>query len=126
MNYPHVVLVNAFSINMMDEFQLLDIHKEIVVRFEQIHVRMAAHIIETAISEGVFHNCMGHTTSDALVRDELTRYMDGTECPKGVRETVKLSGQERVVVAQYQGPRLPKGAVSLPEEAQFKYWEAKL
>ena len=131
MLYDQLILTNAFSINMLDENQLLDPYAEMVVRFEKITPHTAASEIAVAITYGCFRNSIGHRTSDALVRKQLTSLVDSygassEQFIKGVRETVKLSGTERVIVAQYQGPRLPERAIELPEGATFQYWRVKI
>ena len=38
----------------------------------------------------------------------------------------KLAKGETIYVAQYTGPRLPEGAISLPEGAEIVYYEVKV
>lgn len=56
-------------------------------------------------------SAIGHPATAAIL---------GVECN---RETVRLDRGETVLVAQYDGPRLPEGATELPEGASFRWLE---
>ena len=58
---------------------------------------------------------IGHADTARLVSDIL-----GVELPAN-RATVKLQKGEKMIVAQYSGPRLPEGATSLPEGAMIEF-----
>jgi len=49
----------------------------------------------------------------------------GVELPAN-RISVKMTGMESLVVAQYSGSRLPEGATTLPEGAKVEFWEVSL
>ena len=99
-------LLNAFSINMLQDFPA-------TVKVEEISKEYAQEqLLEVEVS-----NLIGHPDTDRVVRKELDIGL-----PEGKRETVKLFSGEWAVVAQYIGPRLEEGATQLPEDAKIKYF----
>lgn len=58
---------------------------------------------------------IGHADTARIVSDIL-----GVELPAN-RATVKLQPGEKMIVAQYSGPRLPEGATTLPEGAKIEF-----
>lgn len=87
-------LVNAFSLGMIAE---------------GVEIRRAVRLSRPPSFDGLV-SIIGHqSTADIL----------------GVafnRASVKLTEADEVVVAQYDGPRLPEGATTLPEGAKFSWW----
>jgi len=65
-----------------------------------------------ALREG-FVSGMGHST-------DLVSSILGMDIPMN-RVSNKIDNGESVIVAQYVGPRLPEGAVELPEGATLKF-----
>ena len=110
-------LNNAFSINMIDgEFDLVEFHR--------ISAKDAAFIIEEARKTNEFDNQLGHADICTIVNSELREEgLDINLTP--YRGTCKLrqrkpddenahSKGDRLIVAQYTGPRLPEGVTKLP------------
>ena len=61
-------------------------------------------------------SAVGHTDTAALFSTILDR-------PIAVnRVSVKLDSNSAILVGQYQGPRLPEGATTLPEGASIEWW----
>lgn len=58
---------------------------------------------------------VGHQDTAAILSDIL-----GVEVPVN-RGNLQLKRGERMIVAQYKGPRLPEGAKTLPEGAEFQF-----
>lgn len=59
---------------------------------------------------------VGHADTAAVIADDL-----GTEINTD-RRSVKLATGDKILVAQYSGPRLPEGATSLSAGASIGYW----
>jgi hypothetical protein len=101
---------NAFSLNMLADLGPPP--------------HSAAYIEATALSMGEVRlwireneprSCIGHEPTAAIVSDLLG------EPIAMVRETVKLCSGDRILVAQYSGPRLPEGATVLPVDASIQW-----
>ncbi len=60
-------------------------------------------------------SAVGHADTAAVLSQEL-----GYDIPTN-RVSVTLDKDTELYVAQYKGPRLPEGAVQLPEGAKFVY-----
>lgn len=65
-------------------------------------------------------SAIGHADTARIVSGLL-----GVELPAN-RISVKMTGMESLVVAQYSGSRLPEGATTLPEGAKVEFWEVSL
>ena len=102
-----VTLTNAFSINML--------HGTSMVHFIEITAEKAKEYIDKADQ---FVCAIGHADTAAVVGGIL-----GIDL-KPNRVSVTLDFPEKLIVAQYTGPRLPEGATTLPEGAAIKFWEA--
>ena len=96
-----VEIANAFSINMLSG--------DVSIEFKQLTTEAAKELAADGI---VSH--IGHADMAAVVGDVL-----GMEVPMN-RSTIEFSG--RLLVAQYRGPRLPEGTMSLPEGAAIEWW----
>jgi hypothetical protein len=92
-------ILNAFSLNM-----LADLNANIVTR--AISLEEAKTLLQ-----GGFDSAVGHAPTAAI----LTKLL-GQEV-SSARVNVRLEKDSLVLVAQYQGARLPEGATSLPEGA---------
>lgn len=97
----NILLCNAFSLNML-------ISINATIKTEELTIPQT---VET-LSEG-FQSGMGHST-------ELVSSILGMDIPMN-RSNNKIDNGESVIVAQYVGPRLPEGAVELPEGATLKF-----
>lgn len=108
-----LIINNAFSISMLN--------RNSNVEFRKISLREAA--IEIALKDEII-NVIGHPSTDAIVRERLRKA--GAEVPAGERRNVTLTPGDRLLVAQYRGPRLPEGATELPENATIEWWMVKI
>ena len=100
-------LTNAFSINMLNDDTDLE--------FQRIDDPV------TLIDNSDFvTNAIGHATTDTLIRSILK--IDNCEVPPGKRRTVSIDNFDRLLVAQYRGPRLAEGATKLPADAHIEWW----
>lgn len=95
-------ITNAFSINMIADLGQVD------VKFTPTD---PANIPKDVVS------AIGHADIAAVISSDL-----GVElAPNRINNQLKKG--ETIYVAQYVGPRLPEGAVSLPEGATIKYYK---
>ena len=94
-------ILNAFSLNMLVG------NSDIAVR--EITRAVAASLAPACVS------AVGHADTAAVFSSVL-----GVEIPCN-RATVALKEGDVALVGQYSGPRLPEGAVSLPEGATIKW-----
>ena len=101
-----VTLTNAFSINML--------HGTTMVDFSEISIEKAKELIASAEE---FVCAIGHADTAAVVGGIL-----GVDLEPN-RVSVTLDFPEKLIVAQYTGPRLPEGATTLPDGATIKFWE---
>lgn len=97
-------IVNAFSINMLPRDPL-------TLRFLPVSVEEARRMAEAGVQSAI-----GHADTARIVSALL-----GVEIPSN-RADVRLQRGDRVLVAQYTGPRLPEGATALPEGARIEFW----
>jgi hypothetical protein len=93
-----------------------------VSRGEAVDLILAAHAGELErygelVDEVV--SAIGHESTAALVTEGLKEA--GMTFPAN-RITVKLDRGDLALIAQYEGPRLPEGAIELPEGASLSYW----
>lgn len=101
------ILVNAFSINMLDRAGQ-DI-SFIPVNLQAVKNLLHNHNVESAV---------GHPGTAAVLSNLLE---SDIECN---RSNVQLLHNETsLIVAQYIGPRLPEGATTLPEGARIEFWQ---
>lgn len=99
------ILSNAFSLNMLAAFP-------VNVQATEITVQTAKDIL----AANPFISIIGH----ADTASQLTGLV-GMPIAFN-RTTVKLSPGDNLVVAQYNGPRLPEGTTSLPTGATFRFF----
>jgi hypothetical protein len=109
-------LGNAFSLGMMDEP-----HAALGTPFA---LRVVGLTLEQArawlAQRAGWVSCVGHSDT-ALLLSELL----GVHVPMR-RETTSLVTGDALLVAQYTGPRLPEGAVKLPEGAKLRWFLLEL
>ena len=106
-------LLNAISLNMLPSAGRLEFSALMFGVYE------AAEMLRD--SAGI-ENYIGHADLDLLIRSIL----EACGCPNiqpGTRGTVMLTHNERAIVAQYSGPRLPEGTTILPEGAKIIWYE---
>ncbi len=103
-----MILLNAFSANMMAEFPCS-------VRLTEISEASAR--LELS---GEVQSAVGHADTAAVFSAVL-----GISVPCR-RETVTLRPGQRAIIGQYSGPRLPEGATTLPDGATIKWLLAEV
>jgi enhancing lycopene biosynthesis protein 2 len=99
-----VYLTNAFSINMLNR-------SSHVISF----IPLTEDETRALLSHG-FVSAVGHQDTANVLTDLL-----GISIPCE-RRNVVLDEGDKLVVAQYTGPRLPEGATKLPEGAEITFW----
>lgn len=67
------------------------------------------------VLDSAFESAIGHADTARIVSGML-----GVELPAN-RVNVKLAKGEKMIVAQYSGPRLPEGATTLPDGAKIEF-----
>jgi hypothetical protein len=100
-------LANAFSINMIGLSQLGEA-KVFIARISP----GAAH----EFLAGGFESAVGHESTAALIAADLCLPV------RPDRRSIRIEPGDRLIVAQYIGPRLPEGATALPEGARLEYF----
>jgi hypothetical protein len=101
-------IANAFSLNMLPDNAVNNLA---IVNISKSDVDSLIRVPGQQII-----NAIGHPTTDVIIRNMLTGL------PIGERLNVKINSGDSLIVAQYSGPRLPEGAVALPEGAGFKWY----
>jgi len=119
-----VYLTNAFSLNM------LQFGTDLTVNIRKLTVDEAKRVLapEGHLDPGVVP-AIGHTDTAAIVggllglsEGDIARMVEVAQS----RPTVKMTGGDRAVVAQYIGPRLPEGTTKLPEGARIEFFLVEL
>lgn len=95
---------NAFSAGMMDNLPN-------VVSFSEFSLEEA----RNWVAENNPSSCVGHADTAALISALL-----GYEVVMN-RVSTSLKAGDRLLIAQYNGARLPEGATSLPEGARLRW-----
>jgi hypothetical protein len=98
-------IANAFSLNMVEFPATISCSK---ISHEQIKCIGCT-------GKPVLESVIGHADTAAIVSGIL-----GIELPAN-RASVKLQPGEKMIVAQYSGPRLPEGTTVLPENAKIEF-----
>ena len=99
-----ISLVNAFSVNMLNgDNQAVD--------FAPISGEEARDVLSNG-----FKSFIGHESTASLLSHRL-----GLEIEFN-RQSYRFMPNHRVVLAQYNGPRLPEFALELPDGAYINYW----
>jgi len=107
-----MILLNAFSANMLAEFPVSVTFTEITAAQARTMLLCAAE----AYGEADFiMSAVGHADTAAVFSNIL-----GVPVPCH-RATVVLGSRHEAVIGQYSGPRLPEGATTLPEGATVKW-----
>lgn len=99
-------LGNALSLGMLD----LPVTTLLCRRISVDEVR------EILTGTANWSSCVGHADTSALLSQLL-----GFEVPLRRVSTSLVTG-DKIIVAQYNGPRLPEGAKSLPEGASLRWY----
>lgn len=108
-------IANAFSLNML-------VHKQALVKVEPISIKevgfwLAAEHVESAVGHESTVNVI-NAALEAAGYDECT-----IECNNS---SIQIGPAEKVIVAQYKGPRLEEGTKVLPEGATIEWYMVKV
>lgn len=107
-----MILLNAFSANMLAEFP-------VAVRLSEISADEARSLLLCSAEQDgdadLIRSAVGHADTAAVFSSVL-----GIPVPCN-RDTVTLWIGDRAVIGQYSGPRLQEGATMLPEGAAIKW-----
>ena len=96
-----ILLCNAFSLNMLSNLAA-------TIKTEELSIPQVKEKLMAGFESG-----MGHST-------EVVSNILGMEIPMN-RTTNKIEDGDEVIVCQYTGPRLPEGAIELPEGAKMVF-----
>jgi len=116
-----VYISNAFSLNMLDGVKQTQSSKPFVAFLNQMRTKITTDGSEISVpwlpdAEGEIVSIVGHEQSAAIFSAILGKEV------KFNRQTIVLSPGDTLIVGQYTGPRLPKGATTLPEGASIVWW----
>ena len=102
---------NAFSLSMLDREDQNGDHprRPIALSIDMVEDEII-YAGESVVS------AIGHADTAALISGIL-----GMDLPVN-RVSIKLKRGDRLLVAQYIGPRLPEGATTLPDGAAIEWW----
>ena len=100
-----MLLLNAFSLNMFDPSSSFPIFREMQVD----------EVKKISLESAIGHADTAKVLSSILEMDIPTN-----------RVTVQLKQNEKCIVAQYIGPRLPEGSLRLPEGSKIEFFLVKM
>lgn len=107
-----IYVANAFSLSMVN----LPEDVATPVNVVKLSEEYALADIRDLLRGREYVSCVGHASTAAVLSGLL-----GMDIPMN-RASIKLAPGDLLVVAQYRGPRLEEGAVSLPEGASFDWY----
>lgn len=129
-------LLNALSLNMYDADSLFPVTKKISVEQVKdllfpVHCDSGEYSLsplsrarlENKPEISQFNNCescIGHADTANVLSNLLQNEISCN------RVTVQLKQNERCIVAQYIGPRLPEGSLRLPEGSKIDFFLVKM
>jgi Domain of unknown function (DUF1874) len=100
---------NAFAVGMLDEPEVSGTSTPLTVTF------LTADQARSWLDEGEWESCVGHADTALLMSAML-----GVDVPMR-RVSTSLHAGDELLVAAYTGPRLPEGAIALPEGAKLRW-----
>jgi hypothetical protein len=103
-------IANAFSFSMISAS-----FDGGTLSYRDIDASDAASIVGAEIADGRFVSGVGHPDTAVILSNLL-----GANIPSN-RVNIKLEHDDILLVAQYNGPRLPEGTTVLPEGAEFRF-----
>jgi len=107
-------IANAISLGMLDDLSTCGVTRWLECR-QVGSITDACLMLHNWSIDGGFTSCVGHADTAQL----LTTMLDQ---PIEVRRvTTSLLAGDEILVAQYNGPRLPEGAISLPPGAKIRW-----
>ena len=112
-----MILLNAFSANMLGAFPASVSFTEITADVARQYLMLAA---EQDGEAKFIQSAVGHADTAAVFASVLC-----VPVPCN-RVTVTMSPGDAAIVGQYSGPRLPEGCETLPEGAAIKWLLAEV
>lgn len=109
-----LILANAFSLNMLSTL-MPEAGYEHTITVKTV----TSTYVGKKIANG-FDSSVGHADIAAVLTGIL-----GIEIPVNRRNDSLLPG-DKLLVAQYIGPRLPEGATKLPDDAKIVFFEIEI
>lgn len=107
-----LLIANAFSLSMLDR----DAQGGPDARIPR-PVPCPRWIVDAAAADGAeIVSVVGHADTAALFSGIIGIPVAAN------RATITLGPEDRLLVGQYIGPRLPEGATALPEGARIEWW----
>jgi hypothetical protein len=106
-----VYICNAFALSMLDRAEQ-ETRPRVPRPVADPRAWLAAQPADAEIISAV-----GHADAAAVYAAALGRPVPAN------RINIRLAGNDRLLVGQYVGPRLPEGATALPEGAKIEWWE---
>jgi len=110
-----IYLCNAFSINMLKDFEKATVifHKATLAEVKEIlnHAKQLDAKIVASI---------GHKDLANLVNQLLDRTDNHT------RNDIIIDNNDIIFIAQYKGERLPEGTTTLPENSQIVFYSVEV
>lgn len=103
------ILANAFSI------QMLDVCDQVNLNICKLDIEE----VKILLAQG-FKSVIGHQDTANVLTNVL-----GMDVAFN-RESIKLSKDDMLIVAQLTGGRLPEGATTLPEGARFEFFVVRV
>ena len=107
-------ILNAFSLNMLRETRLNIIRKELDVE-EVKNCFLTSNIITNDYCYDV-ESCIGHADTATIISRQIGLDIDYN------RVSVALQVNEKFILAQYTGDRLPEGTTELPDGSKIVYY----
>lgn len=104
-----IKLVNAFSVQMLNNFDTL-------IQFKEISKDEAAELLQN----NEFESYIGHSDTVTVINNELNI---GAMLQ---RKFAKINSDDILVIAQFVGGRLPEGCCKLPDNIELKYITAQI
>jgi Domain of unknown function (DUF1874) len=107
-------ICNSFSLNMLPEWVAAG-----VVKFRVLTVEQARKMLNDAVVDGEeIVSAVGHADIAGMYSDQLGFYVPQNR----VNASFTPGINERILVGQHNGPRLPEGTTRLPEGATIKWF----
>ena len=135
----HLAIANAISLSMLPT-GCSSTKLDITPMSERQVSELLAETDDNARGSAFVRSFIGHADTAALVASELRRICQPVTWPSGVtipaavvpdlpasRDSFRFSpdGDDCLIVAQYQGPRLAEGATTLPDGATIAFFRVE-
>jgi hypothetical protein len=107
-------ICNSFSLNMLPEWVARG-----VLKFSVLSTQQVKKMLYDAVVDGEeIVSAVGHADIAGMYTDQLGFYVPQNR----VNASLTPGISEKILVGQYNGPRLPEGTTRLPEGATIKWF----